>query len=57
METGDEMVAARSGRAGAHRQPAGELGLTGSRESGSFLMTDADPLEATSTHRVGERIQ
>src|SRR4051794_3497599 len=55
IEAGDEMVAAGSSRTGAHRQPASELGLTSSRQGGSFLMTHTDPLDATSTHRVGER--
>jgi hypothetical protein len=57
IETGDEMRAAGAGGAGAHRKPAGKLGLTGGRKRRAFLVTDADPLDVASPNRVGERIE
>jgi hypothetical protein len=57
VEAGDQMRAAGTGRAGAYREPPIELGLPGSRERRALLMAYADPLDATSTDRIGERIQ
>ena len=57
IEVGDEMVAAGTGGAGTHRELAGELGLAGGGQRRSFLMTDANPLDAASSNRVGEWIQ
>ena len=57
IEAGDEMRAAGAGRAGADRELAGELGLTGGCKRRAFLVTDADPLDAAAPNRVGERIE
>ena len=57
IEAGDQMSAAGAGGAGAHREVAGELGLAGGSERRSFLMADANPFDAASADRVGERVQ
>ena len=51
------MRAAGTGGAGAHRELAGELGLAGGGQRRSFLMADADPFDAASPDRVGERVR
>ena len=57
IEAGDQMRAAGTGGAGTHRELSGELGLTGGSQRRSFFMTDANPFDAASSNRVGERIQ
>ena len=57
VEPGDQMGAARAGRAGADAEPAGELGLAGGGQRRAFLMTDADPFDLAAPDRVGERIE
>jgi hypothetical protein len=56
-KTRDTMRAAGAGRAGAYRQPAGELGPAGCGEGCSFLVADADPFDFASADGIGERIE
>ena len=57
IKSGHEMRAARSGRAGADREPAGQFRLTGGGQRGAFLVADADPFDLAAANRVGERIE
>ena len=57
IEARDQVGAAGAGGAGAHRKPAGELGLAGRGKRGAFFVADADPFDLASPDRVGERIE
>ncbi len=58
VEPGDQMRAARAGRAGADAEPAGQLGLAGGGERRAFLVADADPFDlAAAPNRIGQRIE
>src|SRR5262249_24431220 len=58
IEAGDEMRAARTGRARAHAEPAGQLRLSRGGERGAFFVAHADPLDrAVAADRVAQRIQ
>ena len=51
------MGAAGTGGAGADREAAGELGLTGGGQRRALLVADADPFDVAASNRVGERIE
>ena len=57
VESCDQMIAAGAGGAGANRQLAGELGLAGGGKGRALFMTDADPFDLASPHRIGQRIE
>jgi len=57
IEAGNQMVAARTGRAGAHPKLASQLCLASGGQSGAFLMTDADPIDLAASDGVREWIE
>src|SRR5215468_6244527 len=57
VKASDEMRAARTGRARAHAQPTGQLGLPCSGKCCSLLMPDADPLDLAAANGVAQRVQ
>ncbi len=57
IKAGDQMVAAGTRGAGAHAEPAGELGLAGGGQRSAFFMPDADPFDLAVPDRVRKRIE
>src|SRR6202050_1722312 len=57
IEAGDEMRTAGPGRAAAHADPSGQLGLASGGKRSAFLMANADPFNVAAADGVGERIE
>jgi hypothetical protein len=57
LEASDEMRAARPRRSGAHREPAGQLRLTGCGQCSAFFMPYADPLDLAPPYGNAQRVQ
>jgi hypothetical protein len=57
IEAGDQMRAAGAGGAGAHADPAGELGPAGGGQCRAFFMPDANPFDLAPPNRIRKRIE
>ncbi len=51
------MIAAGACCTRAHSKPAGKFCLASGGEGRAFFMTDADPFDLASSHRIGQRVE